>query len=122
MQLNFFQNYFLVNIMERNELLTPLNEILGRVEELVKLAQAQQWEELDVAAANYQQHVTFLNDDVYLKAIQDASLVDEAKEIIAKIQLMNEDLDTYASLERDKIASELRQIMQSGKALNAYGQ
>ena len=108
--------------MERNELLTPLNEILGRVEELVKLAQAQQWEELDVAAANYQQHVTFLNDDVYLKAIQDASLVDEAKEIIAKIQLMNEDLDTYASLERDKIASELRQIMQSGKALNAYGQ
>ena len=122
MQLSIFENYFLVNIMDGNELLKPLNEILARVQGLVTLAQAQQWEELDAAAAAYQQHVTFLNDDVYLKAIQDASLVDEAKVIIAKIQLTNEDLDTYATLERDKIASELRQIMQSGKALNAYGQ
>jgi len=108
--------------MERDELLKPLNEILERVQQLVVLAQAEQWEELDAAAANYQQHVTFLKDDVYLKAIQDASLVEEAKKIIAKIQLMNEDLDSFTTLQRDKIASELRQIMQSGKALNAYGQ
>ncbi|RYY75687.1 MAG: flagellar protein FliT [Gammaproteobacteria bacterium] len=108
--------------MDNNELLKPLQEILERAEALLDLAEAQQWEELDAAASNYQQHVTFLNDDVYLKAIQDAALVDEAKALIAKIQVMNDDLNAHTTLQRDKIASELRQIVQSGKALNAYGQ
>jgi hypothetical protein len=108
--------------MNNSDILKPLHEILERAQELVALAQAQQWEELEAAATNYQQQVTFLNDDVYLKAIQDASLVEDAKAIIAKIQLMNDDLDAHAVLQRDKIASELRQIIQSGKALNAYGQ
>ncbi len=107
--------------MSNNELLKPLYEILDRVNELVQLAQAEDWEAMNTAADKYQQHVTFLDDDVYLQALQDAHLVEEAKAIIVQIQSLNDDLDTHTSLQRDRIASELRQMNQSDKALEAYG-
>lgn len=107
--------------MQNNELLKPLYEILDRVKDLVKLAQAEEWEAMDIAANKYQQHVTFLDDNIYIQALQDAHLVDEAKTIIVQIQGLNDDLDAHASMQREKIASELRQLNQSDKALEAYG-
>lgn len=107
--------------MENNELLKPLYEILDRVKELVMLAQAEDWEAMESAASRYQQHVTFLDDNVYIKALQDAGLVDAAKSIIVQIQGCNEDLDIHTSLQREKIASELRQLAQADKAMDAYG-
>lgn len=107
--------------MENNELLKPLYEILDRVKDLVKLAQAEEWEAMDVAANKYQQHVTFLDDNVYIQALQDAHLVDAAKSIIVQIQGLNDDLDAHTTLQREKIASELRQMNQSDKAMEAYG-
>ncbi len=107
--------------MENNELLKPLYEILERVQELVRLAQSEEWDAMNTAADKYQQHVSFLDDDVYLRALNEAHLVDEAKAIIVKIQGVNDDLDSYTSLQRAKIASELRQLTQSDKALEAYG-
>jgi hypothetical protein len=106
--------------MDNNELLKPLYEILDRVKELVNLAQAEEWEAMDAAANKYQQHVTFLDDNVYLQALHDAYLVEEAKAIIVQIQGMNDDLDVHTSLQRERIASELRQMNQSDKALDAY--
>lgn len=108
--------------MENNELLKPLYEILDRVKELVCLAQAEEWEAMDTAANKYQQHVTFLDDNVYIQALNDAHLVDQAKSIIVQIQSLNDDLDNHTSLQRDRIASELRHMNQSDKALDAYGQ
>jgi len=107
--------------MSNSELLKPLYEILDRVKELVQLAQAEEWEAMDTAANKYQQHVTFLDDNVYLQAIQEAQLVAEAKAIIVQIQGLNDDLDTHTTIQRDRIASELRQMNQAGKALEAYG-
>lgn len=107
--------------MENHELLKPLYEVLDRVKDLVKLAQAEEWEAMDIAANKYQQHVTFLDDNVYIQALQDAHLVDAAKSIIVQIQGLNNDLDAHTSLQREKIASELRQMAQSDKAMEAYG-
>ena len=107
--------------MNSNELLKPLYEVLERAQELVRLAHAEEWEAMNTAASRYQQHVTFLDDDVYLHALNDANLVDEAKAVIVKIQDVNNDLDSYTLLQREKVASELRQLSQSDKALEAYG-
>lgn len=107
--------------MEKNELLKPLYEIMERVNELVRLAHAEDWDAMNQAATRYQQHVTFLDDMVYLQALNDAHLVDEAKAIIAQIQQLNTDLDIHTSMQRDRIASELRQMNQTDKALDAYG-
>lgn len=107
--------------MENNELLKPLYEILDRVKVLVELAKAEEWEAMEIAATQYQQQVTFLDDDVYIQALQTAHLVDEAKLIIAEIQLTNDDLDIHTNLQREKIASDLRLMHQSDKAMNAYG-
>jgi hypothetical protein len=110
-----------VSTMDNNELLKPLYEVLERAQELVRFAQAEEWDAMNTAASKYQEHVTFLDDDSYLQAINDAHLVDEAKAIIASIQCVNDDLDSYTLLQREKVASELRQLSQSDKALEAYG-
>jgi hypothetical protein len=107
--------------MDNNELLKPLYEVLARAQELVRLAHEEEWDAMNVAASKYQQHVTFLDDDVYLHALNAANLVDEAKAIIVKIQVVNDDLDSYTLLQREKVASELRHLSQSDKALDAYG-
>jgi hypothetical protein len=107
--------------MSNHDLLKPLYEVLERVQEMLRQAQAEEWEAMEAAASDYQQHVSFLNDNVYLQALQDEHLVEDAKAIILQIQTLNDNLDTYASAQRDKIASELRQMNQADKALDAYG-
>lgn len=107
--------------MNTHELLNPLADILARVQGLVLLAQAEDWIAMEVAASEYEQRVTILEDAAYFKSISDANLVEEAKAIIAEIQTVNNDLDTHTALQREKIASELRQMTQSNKALEAYG-
>jgi hypothetical protein len=107
--------------MDNNEILKPLAEILARAQELVQLAQADDWVAMEVAVANYQQHMAIMDDAEYLTAIKNAHLIEEAKAIILQIQNLNSDLDTYTVLQREKVASELRQMSQSHKALDAYG-
>lgn len=107
--------------MNSNELLKPLHEALALAQELVRLAQAEAWEAMDLATNQYQQQLSILGDDVYMQTIKDAHLADEAKAVIVKIQAINDDLDSYTLLQREKVASELRQLSQSGKALEAYG-
>jgi hypothetical protein len=107
--------------MESNELLTPLHDILTRVKKLAELAQAEDWVAMEIATVEYEQHVALLEDATYFESITKANVVEEAKAIIAEIQAVNSDLDGHTVLQREKIASELRQITQSNKALDAYG-
>jgi hypothetical protein len=107
--------------MNTHEILNPLADILARVQGLVDLAQAEDWVAMEVATAEYEQRVALLEDASYFKSISDANLVEEAKAIITQIQDVNNDLDTHTAVQREKIASELRQITQSNKALDAYG-
>ncbi len=107
--------------MNTHELLNPLADILARVQGLVQLAQAEDWVAMEAATNEYEQRVALLEDAAYFKSINDAHLVEEAKAIIAEIQAVNNDLDTHTALQREKIASELRQMTQSNKALDAYG-
>jgi conjugal transfer/entry exclusion protein len=85
------------------------------------LGLAEDWDALDSAASQYQQHMSVLDDATYIQAINDAQLVEAAKAIILQIQSLNDELDMYTNLQRERVASELRQIHQSGKALDAYG-
>jgi len=110
-----------VAAMDKSELLKPLYELLDGAQALIGLAQAEEWAAMDAAASVYQQNVALLEDGRYLQAISDANLVEDAKAIILAIQALNDELDVHTSLQREKIASELRQMNQSGKALDAYG-
>jgi hypothetical protein len=107
--------------MNNNEILKPLQDTFELAQELVRLAQAEDWVTMEVLAINYQQHMTILTDASYLKSISDAHLTEAAKEMIIKIQDINSELDTFTALQHEKIASELRQISQASRALQAYG-
>jgi len=107
--------------MNTNELLQPLQEALALAQELVSLAQAEDWEAMDLATRYYQQKLSVLGDDAYMQSINAANLAEDAKALIVKIQSVNDDLDSYTLMQREKVASELRQLSLSGKALEAYG-
>lgn len=106
--------------METTELLQPLEAMLAQAQELIRLAGAEEWLAMDEQASKFQQQVVLLSDTTYIQALIDANMMESAKALIAQIQPLNEQLDLIANMERDKISSELRQMMKSEKALDAY--
>jgi hypothetical protein len=106
--------------MSTQDLLKPLHETLEKAQELTRLTQAEEWSALEEQFVNYERLAKYLSDEAYLKTLTDNNLEASAREIILQIQSLNENLDLRASDVRDKIASELRQMMQSDKALDAY--
>jgi hypothetical protein len=107
--------------MVEHELLKPLQGLLALVQQLSQLAEQAEWEALEVLALDYQQQAAFLHDENYLQRLKDATLMDDAGWLFEKIYAIHSDLDMFTQLQRDKVASELRQLNQSDKALNAYG-
>lgn len=107
--------------MNNSELLQPLEALLLRAQALRDLASAEQWDELALAVLDYEQAAGILGDQSYLAELVQAPVADTATALIADILALNNDLDTYTSVQREKVASELRQLSQSDKALNAYG-
>jgi hypothetical protein len=87
----------------------------------MQLALTEAWEELQPQAEQFQQEMAILGDEAYLHNLRSAGLGPQAQDLLLQIQLLNEQLDLMATNARDKISSELRQIIQSNKALNAYG-
>ena len=106
--------------MSTQNLLQPLHDTLEKAHELVRLAQAEEWSAFEEQFANYERLAKYLNDEAYLRALTENNLGSSAAEIILQIQALNESLDLSASNVRDNIASELRQMMQSDKAMDAY--
>lgn len=107
--------------MNHSETLKPLYDVLACAQELVSLAQSEKWEEMDLVASRYQQQAACLEDTAYLQSLSELNMVEEAKALITQIAVLNNDLDTQTTLYREKVASELRQMSQSNKALEAYG-
>ena len=108
--------------MEAQPQLQPLYDILAHAQELMRLAEAGDWQALETGTEKFQQQVRVLDDVAFIESLVAANLVEPAKELIAQIQQLNDQLDTYATDMRGKISSELRQIIQADKALSAYGQ
>lgn len=108
--------------MKSERLLDPVNQLLGQAEALLLLAEAEDWQGLEGQMPDYLQKVTLLEDKTYLQSLKDAGLSLSAQGLILQIHGINQKVDELANDSQQKIASELRQIIQSGKAMDAYGQ
>ncbi len=106
--------------MTPENLLQPLNQLLTQAQALMILAQAEAWDEMQSEIVDYQQRMAVLADATYLLALKDANLTAEAQALILQIQEFNQQLDGNAEQVHTNIASELRQIIQADKALDAY--
>lgn len=102
-------------------LLQPLQQLLAQADALMQLALAEDWDGLQSQAENFQQQMTLLGDQSYLGKLRQAGLVMQAQDLLLQIQLLNDQLDLMATNARDKVSSELRQIIQTNKAMDAYG-
>lgn len=107
--------------MNTENLLQPLQLLSLQVKNLLALAHAEDWQAVQTQITDYQQGVAILSDENYLQAVRNANLIEEAQALITQIYEFNRLLDENAVVNHDKIASELRHMMQSDKALNAYG-
>lgn len=106
---------------DEQALLQPLQQLLAEADGLMQLALAEDWDGLQSQAENFQQHMTLLGDQAYLVKLRQAGLATQAQDLLLQIQLLNDQLDLMTSNARDKVSSELRQIIQSNKAMDAYG-
>jgi hypothetical protein len=106
---------------DQPSLLQPLQQLLSEADALMQLALEEDWEGLQPQAENFQQHMHLLEDQAYLARLRDAGLATQAQDVLLQIQLLNDQLDLMTSNARDKVSSELRQIIQSNKAMDAYG-
>lgn len=106
--------------MSRENVLQPLNNLLTKAQGLLMLAHTENWDDLPIPFAEYQQQMSLLTDVNYLQALKEEHLVEEAKILILKIQDCNQKLDSMTAQAHADIASELRQLIQADKALDAY--
>ena len=107
--------------MNTETVLQPLQLLREKAESLLSLADNEEWFNLEEQMNDYVQALTLLEDNAYLQSLIAAGLAMNAQSLILQIQELNEKLDGLATDSQRKIASELRQIIQSGKALGAYG-
>jgi Flagellar protein FliT len=101
-------------------LLEPLHQIIEQVNVLLVFAREENWDELQENLGAYQNQLTILEQDTYLDALRDSQLTGSAQDLILQIQDLNQQLDLLAVGRHEKIASELRLMAQSTKALDAY--
>jgi hypothetical protein len=106
--------------MNTENLLEPLHQLLTQAQALLILAQEKNWDELQHQFAPYQQQMAVLADENYLQALKAANLSAAAQALIVEIHAGNEQLAVDAAQGYENIASELRQIIQSDKAMDAY--
>lgn len=107
--------------MSNEHLLDPVVQLLAQAEVLLLLAEAEDWAGLGAHMTDYLSYVTLLEDKAYLQSLKDAGLALSAQGLILQIHGINQKVDELAQDSHQKVASELRQIIQSGKAMDAYG-
>lgn len=107
--------------MNAEQLLQPLTNLLLQAESLLLLAQQEDWLGLEAKIGDYQQKVALLEDRAYILSLKQAGLALQAQGLVLQIQGINQKVDEYAQDSHQKIASELRHMIQSNKALDAYG-
>lgn len=107
-------------MMNNASLLDPLHKLLTQSQTLLQLGIDEDWVGLQEGVADYQQKMDILGDVDYLQSIKSANQADHALQLIAQIQMLHKELDAVALTGQGKIASELRQLMQADKAMDAY--
>jgi hypothetical protein len=106
--------------MNDKNILEPLNQLLVQVNALLAFAHSEHWDTFQVHLSAYQEQLTLLEDTAYLSAVKNSGLTSEAQSLVSQLQGLNQQLDVLAEQAHEKIASELRLMTQSNKALDAY--
>jgi hypothetical protein len=106
--------------MNDKNLLAPLHQLVEQVYVLLGFAHSEKWDEFQVNLSAYQAQLTLLEDAAYLNAVKNSGLTSEAQSLVSQLQGLNQQLDVLAEQTHEKIASELRLMTQSNKALDAY--
>lgn len=103
-----------------NDLLQPLHQFLEQSRLLLGMAQAGEWESFESLLATRQQGLAALSNNQILIAVAKAGRADEMRELLADIRTANDRIAEVAETSRADIGSQLRQLVQAEKAIDAY--
>lgn len=103
-----------------NNLLHPLHQFLEQSRQLLGLAEAGEWETFETLLEERQKGLPALGDNKLLIAVAKAGAADEMRALLADIQAVNNQLEVVAQAGRADLAGQLRQVVQAGKAIDAY--
>nr|WP_324260050.1 flagellar protein FliT [Cellvibrio fontiphilus] len=107
--------------MDIQTLLDPLARALSQSQALLSLAEVGDWDSFEALVQQRQQGLLSIHDAEYLTSLAQADLEAQAVHMINEIQSINKRLAELAELNRDQVASELRQNNKTMKAIDAYG-
>lgn len=106
--------------MTTPELLQPLQIFLEQSQQLLTLAEAEEWETFEKLLAERQEGLAALGENQLLIAVAKAGLADDMRHLLAQIQGTNDRIGQVAEQSRADIAAQLRQSLQAEKAIDAY--
>jgi hypothetical protein len=107
---------------EQGNPLEPLQRILHSATHLLERTLQDEWENFEVSLLAYQKEAESLLSSTYIESLINSPHADEAKIVMVDIQRVHSLLEKNAEERQNQTASELRQILTAGKALDAYGQ
>lgn len=101
-------------------LLARLYEFRDRSRVLSALAKKGDWEAFETALAERESGLAALNENQFLIDIARAGLGDEAKECLAEIQALNDEIVLLAEKGKADINKQLKESQKTQKGINEY--
>jgi flagellar protein FliT len=108
--------------MSTATVIDPLKRALTQSEALLALAKADDWESFELLVQNRQQGLLVLQTPEFLHDVAELNAADEVARLIQAIQAINRELEDLSLKHQDGVASEIRHMAKSSKAMSAYGQ
>lgn len=106
--------------MTTPDVLLPLREFLHLSEQLLVLANAEEWAEFESLLKKREDGLTSLGDNRLLIAVTKAGLAEEMRVLLRDIQQVNDQIGIVADRNKADLAAQLRKAYQAEKAIDAY--
>lgn len=106
--------------MNESDLLEPVYRFREYTQELLALAERDEWQAFEEKAPEREALIGALNDSEFLVAVAQVGKAEELKQEIAEIQRLNDEITALAERTKTDIANQLKQKNHQDKAIKAY--
>jgi hypothetical protein len=106
--------------MTTPDVLLPLRQFLQLSQQLLALANTEEWVEFELLLKKREEGLAALGDNHLLIAVTKAGLAEDMRGLLGDIQQVNDQIGMVAERNKADLAVQLRKAFQAEKAIDAY--
>lgn len=106
--------------MTTPDVLLPLRQFLQLSQQLLALANTEEWAEFELLLKKREESLTLLGDKRLLITVTKAGLAEDMRGLLGDIQQVNDQIGMVAERNKADLAVQLRKAFQAEKAIDAY--